>query len=297
MDARTPVTMGQKVTVRTRLRAYWSLIKSLQTTLLIITGLAGYMSARCPFLSWQVVAAVATTLFLTIGGSTVFNMVYDRDIDALMMRSWQRPLPKGTVRVPEALLLGLALTTAGLGWAFALAPIYGLVVAAGVFFDVVVYTIWLKRRTPYSIILGGLAGGMPALAGRSLAIGAIDGIGLLLALAVLLWIPTHIMTFNIRYQADYQKAGVPTFPEVYGVPATRLVITLSSVGAAVAVTLAALAVGISWGWLGCLMASSTGLLLLAILNVVRPSARLNFSLFKYASLYMLGSMLVMATPL
>ena len=74
-----------------------------------------------------------------------------------------------------------------------------MIVLAGLFFDVVIYTIWLKRRTPYSIIVGGLAGGMPALAGRTLGTGRVDLLGLLLALAVLLWIPTHIVTFGVRY--------------------------------------------------------------------------------------------------
>ena len=113
-----------------------------------------------------------------------------------------------------------------MGWAVLLSPLYGLVVFAGLFFDVVVYTIWLKRRTPYSIIIGGLSGGMPVLAGRALAVGQIDAVGMLLALAVLFWIPTHIMTFSIRHKEDYASAGVPTFPSAYGVAATRTIIAL-----------------------------------------------------------------------
>ena len=84
------------------------------------------------------------------------------------------------------------------------------------------YTVWLKRRTPYSIIIGGLAGGMPVLAGRVLATGQIDLVGVMLALGVLLWIPTHIMTFAMRHFDDYQAAHVPTFPAPYGFHATRV---------------------------------------------------------------------------
>lgn len=280
--------------IKTRLRAYWTLIKSLQTGLLLITGLAAYLSARCPVTTWESVLAVAGSLFLAISGSTVFNMVYDRDIDAKMRRACQRPLPSGRVTVVEALLLGASLSLVGIGWAFWLSPLYGAVVLTGWFCDVVVYTIWLKRRTPYSIILGGLAGGMPALAGRVFAVNMIDAVGVLLALAVLLWIPTHIMTYNIKYAADYRRAGVPTFPSVYGVGITRVIITLSSIGAAIAVTLAALNIGMSWGYLRLLGVLSGGLLLLAIASMWRPSERLDFGLFKYASVYMLSSMVLLA---
>ncbi|MCI0478797.1 MAG: heme o synthase [Anaerolineales bacterium] len=281
-------------TIKTKLRAYWTLIKSLQTGLLLITGLAAYLSARCPVASWETLLAVVGSLFLAISGSTVLNMVYDRDIDAKMQRACHRPLPSGRVAVREALILGLTLSIAGVSWALWLSPLYGAVVFAGLFCDVVVYTIWLKRRTPYSIILGGLSGGMPALAGRALAVNEIDAIGLLLALAVLLWIPTHIMTYNIKYADDYRRAGVPTFPSAYGIQATRAIITLSSIGAAIAVTLAALNIGMSWGYLRLLGVLSGGLLVLAIASMWRPSERLNFGLFKYASVYMLSSMLLLA---
>lgn len=282
------------IRVRAKLRAYWTLIKSLQTGLLLITGLAAYLSARCPVTTWESLLAVAGSLFLAISGSTVLNMVYDRDIDAKMQRACHRPLPSRRVTVFEATLLGALLSLAGVGWALWLSPLYGAVVFAGWFCDVVVYTIWLKRRTSYSIIIGGLSGGMPALAGRALAVGGIDPIGILLALAVLFWIPTHIMTFNIKYADDYQRAGVPTFPSVYGIHATRAIITLSSIGAAVAVTLAALNIGMSWGYLRLLGVLSGGLLLLAVASMWRPSERLNFGLFKYASVYMLSSMLLLA---
>jgi len=255
--------------------------------LLLVTGLAGYMSARCP-----VSMALAGSLFLAISGSTMLNMVYDRDIDAKMKRTCQRPLPSDQVGVSEALLVGLALAGLGVGWAFALTPLYGLVVFAGLFFDVVVYTLWLKRRTPYSIILGGLAGGMPALAGRVLAVGQVDVVGVLLALAVLLWIPTHIMTFSIRYDQDYRNAGIPTFPSAYGVQVTRVIIALSSLAAASAMIVAAIIIGMTWGYLRLLAVLSAGLLILAIGSMVRPSDRLNFGLFKYASTYMLSSMLL-----
>ncbi len=227
----------------TRLCAYWTLIKSLQTGLLLITGIAAYLSARCPVITWETALALTASLFLAISGSTVLNMVYDRDIDGMMKRTCQRPLPAGKISMQEALMLGLVLSSVGVGWAFAMSPIYGAVVFAGLFFDVIVYTVWLKRRTPYSIIIGGLSGGMPALAGRALGVSGIDGVGILLALAVLFWIPTHIMTFSIRHVEDYRRAGVPTFPAWYGVGVTRMMIALSAIAAALTMIAAAIGAG------------------------------------------------------
>jgi len=130
---------------------------------------------------------------------TVCNKEFDRDIDASMGRTQKRPLPSGLVQPGEALKLGIVLSILGVGWALILDPLYGSIVFAGLFFDVIVYTVWLKRRTAWSIIWGGVSGGMPILAGRALGMGQIDWIGIALAASVLFWIPTHIMTFNIRY--------------------------------------------------------------------------------------------------
>ena len=275
-----------------KLRLYWQMTKCLQTALLLLTGLAGYMSARCPVQTWQTTLALAGSLFLAISGSTVINMLYDRDIDARMPRTQKRPLPSGQVSTVEALILGGALSVIGIGWATFLSPLFGLVVFAGLFFDVVVYTIWLKRRTPWSIIWGGIAGGMPALAGRALGLGTIDWVGLMLALAVLLWIPTHIMTFSLRYREDYAKAGVPTFPSAYGERITSIIIALSSIATAIAMAFAAYGIGITWGYMRLLIVLSCGLLALAISSMLRPSFKMNFGLFKFASLYMLSSMLL-----
>jgi protoheme IX farnesyltransferase len=271
---------------------YWPLIKSLQTSLLVITGLAGYMSVRCPVTHWTTLPGLFGSLFLAISGSTVLNMWFDRDLDARMKRTAFRPLPSEKVTPGEALRLGLLLSAIGVGWAFVLDWLYGVIVFSGLFFDVVIYTIWLKRRTAWSIVWGGVSGGMPILAGRALGAGQIDWVGLLLALAVLFWIPTHFMTFSMRYFEDYQRAGIPTFPSTYGFRATRTIIAVSSLAAALSIGLGAFGIGMSWGFLRLLVVLSGGLLVFAIGSLVRPSERANFGLFKYASLYMFSAMLL-----
>jgi heme o synthase len=277
----------------TKMRLYLPLIKSLQTALLLTTGLAGYMSARCPVTHWTTLLGLAGSLFLAISGSTVLNMWYDRDIDRQMKRTCKRPLAAGMIGQNEALVLGLGLSIMGIGWAMLLQPLYGLIVFAGLFLDVVVYTIWLKRRTCWSILWGGLSGGMPILAGRALGLGVVDWIGVLLGLSVLFWIPTHIMTFNLKYRADYAAAGIPTFPSVYGVQGTRVTIVVSSILAALAIGLAAYGVGMTWGYIRMLVVLSAGLLVLSASSLFQPSERVNFGLFKYASLYMLSSMILL----
>jgi heme o synthase len=152
----------------------------------------------------------------------------------------------------------------------------------------------LKRRTSWSIIWGGISGGIPILAGRVLAIGHIDLIGLLLMMAVLFWIPTHILTYMMRYFDDYQAARVPTFPEAYGFEATRAIIALSAIIAAASIGVAGVMVGIQAGALRLMAVLSSGLLLFSVATIFHPSEQVNFSLFKYASIYMLASMILLS---
>jgi protoheme IX farnesyltransferase len=279
--------------LRNKFRVYWPLIKSLQTGLLLLTGLAGFMTARCPVYNLYVIVGLIGSLFLAVSGSTILNMVYDCDIDKKMKRTKKRPLASGEISLKEALILGLIVSFIGIVWALSLSLLYGVVVFSGLFIDVVIYTIWLKRRTAWSIVWGGISGGMPILAGRVLGLGTIDIIGVLLAVSILLWIPTHILTFSIKYSKDYSRAGVPTFPSKYGNKNTRVIIALSSLGAALAIGLGAIALGLSWGYLRILAILTIGIVSLAFTSIFKPSEKINFSLFKFASVYMMASMLIL----
>ena len=119
--------------IRTKLKQYWPLIKSMQTALLTVTGIAGYMSARCPFTHWTTMTGLVASLLLSISGSTVLNMWYDRDIDSVMNRTHHRPIASGVVSAKEALLLGLVLSAAGVGLAALLSPLYGLLIFATIY--------------------------------------------------------------------------------------------------------------------------------------------------------------------
>ena len=279
--------------LKSKIQNYLPLIKTLQTGLLLSTGIAGYLSAQVS-VNVATLIGLSLTLFAAISGSTILNMWYDRDIDTVMDRTHNRPLANGKVTQIEALRLGLIMSALGVGGAVAMNPFYGLVVFAGLFFDVIVYTIWLKRVTCWSIVWGGISGGMPILAGRVLAVGHMDFIGVLLTLAVLFWIPTHILTFSMRYYDDYKAAHVPTFPSTYGFDFTRAVIAASAVIAAIAIGIASVLIGVQAGYLRLMAVLASGLLILSLTTIARPSERVNFGLFKYASLYMLSSMLILS---
>jgi heme o synthase len=286
------VINNYRLTVK-KVWGYWPLVKGLQTGLLVVTGLGGYMSVRCPAMNLGTLVGLLASLVLSISGSTILNMWWDRDIDARMKRTQKRPLASGKIEPAEALRVGLALSAVGVGIASVMDLLFGAIILAGLFFDVVIYTIWLKRRTCWSIVWGGIAGGMPILAGRALGLGSIDWIGLLLAVAVLFWIPTHIMTFSMKYRADYAEAGLPTFPSRYGLKITSEVVAFSSLMAALAIGISAYGVGMTWGCLRVLAVMSMGLLALAGSSLLQPSERVNSSLFKYASMYMLSAILLL----
>jgi protoheme IX farnesyltransferase len=279
--------------VAAKLHLYWSLIKSTQTGLLLSTGIAGYLSAHHQ-INLLALLGLAGSLFLSISGSTILNMWYDHDIDAKMKRTHKRPLASGELSQREVFRLGMVISILGVGWAIVMGALYGLVVFAGLFFDVAVYTLWLKRRTCWSILWGGISGAMPILAGRVLAEGRVDLIGILLASAVLFWIPTHTLTFSMKFYEDYNAAGVPTFPSTYGFGFTRATIAISAVLASVAIGSASLLIGMQAGFLRLLGVLTSGLLLLAFATLRVQSERVNFGLFKYASLYMLSAMILLS---
>jgi heme o synthase len=277
-----------------KIKPYFSLLKSPQTALLTITGIAGFMSARCPVTHWTTMIGMVFSLLLTISASTVLNMWYDHDIDKVMDRTHHRPLAVGRITLLKALVFGITLSITGIALGLILSPIYGIVLFAGIFFDAVVYTLWLKRKTCWSIVFGGVAGGMPILAGRVLGLGRVDEIGLLLALSIIFWIPTHMLTFSMRFAEDYAAAKIPTFPSTYGNDVTRKMIAFSSIIAGALISTAAILIEIQQGFLYTLGILSGGLMILAFLVMIKPSNKLNFGLFKYASVYMLAAMILLA---
>lgn len=295
------------VSVRPRLfstaNAYLRLIKSRQTLLLLATGLTGWLSAwsdapRAP------VAHLATgsltqpllmmlSLSAAISGTTALNMVLDRDIDAAMSRTAHRPLPTAALSLARAAFFGACLVLLGLGIAFLMSAPFGAVILVGVVFDLLLYTVWLKRRTPWAILVGGLSGGLPILAGRVLATGRPDALGLVLGLSVVTWIPSHVVSLTIRYADEYRRGGVPTLPDSYGIDVACRFVALSDVLRLAILLIAGSLLGLGTYALFLVGLSSAVMAGLSLWRAHTPSARLNHVLFKAASVHMLGSMVLL----
>lgn len=273
---------------------YWPLIKSRQTFLLTLTGMAGYLCGH-PFpMNWWQFAGLVGSLLFTIGGCTSLNMVIDQDIDGRMERTRRRPLPSRQVTSGTASALGGGLIALGLLAALTLSKLYFVLALVGVCLDVLVYTLWLKRRSAWSILWGGLAGGIPILAGRSLVLGRIDLASVLLGLAIVCWIPSHNLTLGMLHSEEFREAGVPVFLNVYGLAATRRAIALSSLLTLVVMTVAFIYLGLSIRLQAILGLSGMGLLGLAVITWAESPRHIILVLYKYSSIYLLAITLLLA---
>jgi protoheme IX farnesyltransferase len=276
-----------------RLADWLALTKGRQTMLLLLTGLGSYALTCGPHIRLWEALGMTAGLLLSISGCTVLNMLVDRDLDACMSRTADRPLPAGRIQPGHALVFGGALATAGLCISLRLGAAFGTLVGLGLAFDLLVYTVWLKRRTAMSIFFGGVAGAMPALAGRLLALGSIDAVGLLLSASVLLWIPSHILTLAIRYARDYERAQVPVWPNVYGLTNTRILIAAASLLNTVSLAAGAILLAMPPVLLAILLGASLMMAGLSAREVIQPSEQGNWLLFKLASCYMLVALLLL----
>lgn len=285
--------LAQRRAALARAGDFCALIKFRQTVLLLLTGCCAYVLTRGLPLDPFEAVWMTVGLALSISGCTALNMLLDRDIDARMERTAGRPLPAGQLRAGEVAVFGGILTALGLALSFGLNLRFGVVVALGFAFDLLVYTAWLKRHTPLSIVLGGVAGGMPVLAGRVLALGQVDLLGLLLASSILLWIPSHILTLALRYADDYRRAGVPVWPNVYGPRATRLFIAGANLLNTLVLATCACLLRVHLMARAMLLGMSAGMFVLSVLQLIAPTERRNWLLFKFASVYMLLSSLLL----
>ena len=275
------------------IRFYIQLIKTPQTGLLLLTAIAGYRSTLNNDYSFIMVFSAMVGLLLVVSGTTAINMVFDHDIDAIMSRTKKRPLPSGNLSDFDATMFGIVLIAIGMAINLFISVVFAVVVFLGLFFDLVIYTFWLKRRSPLSILFGGLSGGMPILAGRVLATGTIDIPGILLALAILLWIPTHILTLAMNHSKDYKLAGVPTFPNSFGFKSARYFIALSNVIAGAILIFVFYLLDITNSGMVILILSTILLIGFSLKVIKSPSKESNFAMFRYASIYMGIAMLIL----
>jgi len=233
-----------------RFAVYLALTKPRIIELLLVTTVPAMVLAagRWPG-TWLVIATLIGGT-LSAGGANALNCYFDRDIDGIMRRTWRRPLPSDEVSPVAALRFGLALGIGGFVWLFALVNLTAAVTAtAALAFYVLVYTRWLKRTTAQNIVIGGAAGAAPALVGWA---AVHDSLGLpawVLFAVVFYWTPPHFWALALRYQDDYESAGVPMLPVVRGVPATTRQMVLYAGLTALASLLLVPVAGMGWLYL------------------------------------------------
>ncbi len=209
---------------------FFALLKPRVMSLVVFTALVGILAAPGTIHPW--IAAVAV-LAIAVGGGAAgaLNMWYEADIDAKMKRTASRPIPRGAVLPGEALGFGLVLAV---GSVLVLGLLVNTVAAAllafTIFFYVVIYTIWLKRRTPQNIVIGGAAGAFPPMIGWAAVTGSIDLGAIALFLIIFMWTPPHFWALALwkNINADYARAGVPMLPVVAGADETRRQILIYS---------------------------------------------------------------------
>jgi protoheme IX farnesyltransferase len=164
------------------------------------------------------------------GGAAALNMWYDADIDALMTRTATRPIPSGHVSRTEALTFGLMLSSGAIAvLGFVVNIVAAALLAFTVFFYVVIYTIWLKRRTPQNIVIGGAAGALPPMIGWSAATGHIGIEPLVLFMIIFLWTPAHFWALSLNHAGEYSRASIPMLPVVAGRSETKKQILIYSI--------------------------------------------------------------------
>jgi protoheme IX farnesyltransferase len=208
---------------------YAALTKPRVMSLVVFTALVGLMVAPGgidPFAGLIALICIAAGA----GAAGALNMWYDADIDALMARTAMRPVPGGRVSRQEALIFGVMLgTCAVLGLGTFLNMASAALLGFTIFFYVVVYTMWLKRRTPQNIVIGGAAGALPPVIGWVAAAGNIGLEPLVLFLIIFLWTPPHFWALSLNLAGEYARAGVPMLPVVAGRAETKRQILLYSV--------------------------------------------------------------------
>ncbi len=204
------------------------LIKVRQTLFLVIAMYLGLVFAGSTNPYTYLIAGIVA--FTSIAATTSINMVFDADIDAVMTRTRDRPLPRGVCDARKVLSVSLLALVASIIAAFILVNAYfALFVAIGAFADIVLYTLYSKRRTWLSIFLGAVAGASPVLGGYAAVKGYIDIEAVLLSMLIVSWIPAHIWTLAMHYRDDYARAHIPMLPVVRSVATARKSIITSVV--------------------------------------------------------------------
>ena len=287
---------GLSQRVGTTVAAYIALLKLPSAALNSLSALVGVLLAAGSGIPWNTTFILIMSVGLAAAGSGVLNSYLDRDIDRVMQRTSQRPLPFGRIKPAEkALYTGILLVVIGLiisaVWLNLLTTLF---IALGAAIYIFVYTMWLKRKTPWSVVIGGLAGSCALLAGW-FSVTTVFGLSpLLFGIFVFLWTPGHFWGLAIRTKDDSEQANIPTLPTIYGERTASRWTALSNI-VLVPLSIIPYALGIL-GEAYLFMSLGAGLIIL-IPNIklyFAPTAQRAWTAFKLSSLYLTIVYLAMA---
>jgi protoheme IX farnesyltransferase len=266
-------------------RDFLALTKPRVMSLVVFTALCGLLVApvHLPFiLGFTAILTIA----LAAGASGALNQWWEADVDAKMKRTAKRPLPGGRMDKQSALHFGVGLGAfAVLTMGLALNWLAAAILAFSIFFYAVIYTVWLKPRTPQNIVIGGAAGAFPPLIGWVAATGHIETLPVLLFLLIFFWTPPHFWALALFMEADYEAAGIPMLPNVAGEAATRRQIVLYTLPMAIC-ALAPPVMGLAGTIYAGVAVVLTCVFFLLALRVWRRAPNAERTLFKYSILYL-----------
>ena len=201
--------------------------------LLVITAVTSmYAGSKLvgPELSGYDILHIIIAGALASAGSSALNHFYDRDIDSKMERTSKRPIPSGRTHSRTVLIYGLGVSIVSVVYAaFTLNYVCTFFIALGIFFYVIIYTVWLKRRNPSNIVIGGFAGSAASMAGWAAATGSIDILGFLIGFLVFVWTPSHFWCLAMKIRDDYAEANVPMLPVLIGMERTSKYILANTI--------------------------------------------------------------------
>lgn len=204
--------------MKQKINRYLQLTKPKVTLLNLVVGVTCFILAAFPAVTWFKLALFAATGYLAAGGCGVLNSYYDKDIDKLMPRTSKRAIPTGQVASNEALILGAAMICGSFALSyFIFNPMTFLMMFLGTVFYLVIYTVWLKRISPWNVVIGGFAGCFAGFAGWTAAANTLSLMPFLVAMLAFLWTPGHLWGLAIKKVKEYKNAGIPMLPVKFGV--------------------------------------------------------------------------------
>lgn len=255
--------------------------------LAVVAVVAGVVGSQGQTL-WKEILLVAVAGVLASAGASLFNNLRDRDIDALMDRTRARPMANGRIGARAALVVAVALFAAGSSLALLVNTRAALLVVAGALIYAIVYTWGLKRRTPWNIVIGGLAGSCAVLAGWAAVSSDFGAEALLLAAVLVLWTPCHFWSFALVHQESYRKANVPMLPLVAGEKKTAGYILLHAILLSFVSLLLFVFSDLGLLYLAGATAFSAIFLAKSIHLAVRPERKIAWQHYKLSGFYLLG---------